>query len=95
MVRSDDDGDGMSPCQPVIGPTLSFFIMAGTSMDRDAEHDDDGDAENDDGGDDEHDDDGDDEHDDGGDDEANANLSQKQRGWLQEGQHCQDGCLGQ
>ena len=78
MVWSDDDGDGMSPCQPVIGPTLSFFIMAGTSMDRDAEHDDDGDAENDDGGDDEHDDDGDDEHDDGGDDEAN--LSQKQRG---------------
>ena len=46
MVRSDDDGgDGMSPCQPVIGPTLSSFIMAGTSKNRDAEHDDGGDDE--------------------------------------------------
>ena len=65
MVRSDDDGDGESPCQPVIGPTVYSFIMTGTSMDRNAEHDD------------------------GGDDEAN--LLQKQRGRLLEGQHCQDG----
>lgn len=85
MVRSDDDGDGMSPCQPVIGPTISSFIMTSTSMDRDDEHDDDGDDEHDDGG--------DDEHDDGGDDVAN--LSQKQRRWLQKGQYCQVGYLGQ
>ena len=46
MVWSDDDdGDGMSPCQPVIGPTLSSFIMAGTSKNRDNKHDDGGDAE--------------------------------------------------
>ena len=39
----DDDGGGESPCQPVIGPTIFSFIMTGTSMDRDAEHDDGGD----------------------------------------------------
>ena len=46
MVWSDDDdGDGMSPCQPVIGPTLSSFIMTSTFKNRDNKHDDGGDDE--------------------------------------------------